>query len=153
MENNTSEWIKAVRLVRVYAYITIGAVIYGIAAAHVPFLIGHPWTTCENCSSTLWCVLVFHLFEVPPVSYNAYVAWFALKRFSPNTIDSFISQVTFAVAANIVFFAFECILLLINLKQFAPEWENWGLTSIALILLGGSGLGIYVKQKLISLPR
>lgn len=33
--------------VRIYSYINIGALIYEIAAAHIPFLIGIPWSWYE----------------------------------------------------------------------------------------------------------
>lgn len=148
-ENNLS-WEKVVWWVRLYSYITIGALIYGIAAAHIPFLIGVPWTSCEVCGSKLACVLVFHFYEVPLVSFNAFFAWYGLKRFTPGTSHNYSSLLTFAVVSNIAFFTFEIGLLLDGLRREAPLWEAIALSSIALILISGAGLGVYVKQKLIT---
>ncbi len=150
MTNNLpASWLKIKWWVTFYSYITFFAVFYGIAAAHVPFIIGHPWTSCEINGCGLCCVLVFHMYEVPLVLFNAYIAWYGLKKFSKVTITNFMSLINFAVAANFAFFTFETILLQDSIKREAPCWESIALTSVALILCGGSFLGIYVKQKLI----
>jgi hypothetical protein len=136
--------------VRLYSYITFGGILYGVAAAHLPAIFGSPWSSCEFCDCKLVCNLVFHLYEVPIVGYNAFFAWYGLKKFSSNTIHNYSSLLTFAIVANAAFFTFESILLLGNVQNNAPAWENIALSSVALILVGGAGFGIYVKQKLIS---
>jgi hypothetical protein len=136
--------------VRFYSYITFAAILYGIAAAHIPAIIGVPWSSCEFCDCKWTCVLVFHLYEVPLVAFNTFVAWYGLKRFSMGTIHNFNSLLTVNIVSNLVFFTFESILLLDSVKSSAPMWENIGLSSVALILIGGAGFGLYVKQKLIS---
>ena len=137
-------WIKF------YSYITFAAILYGIAAAHIPAIIGDPWSSCESCGCKFVCVLVFHLYEVPLVTFNIFFAWYGLKRFSVITIHNYNSLLTFAIVSNLAFFTFESILLLENVKSNAPAWESIALSSVALILVGGSGFGIFVKQKLIS---
>ena len=146
----TKEWEKIEHWVKLYSWITFGAVIYGILAAHVPFIIGHPWTTCEVCGSKLGCVLVFHLYEVPLVSFNAFIVWYGLKRFSRKTIHNYMSLLTFSVVVNIAFFTFECGLLLDGIRREQALWETLALTSVAMILIGGAGLAIYVKQLMVS---
>ena len=136
--------------VRIYSWITIGAAIYGIAAAHVPFIIGKPWTTCDGGGSVLGCVLTFHLFEAPIVLFNLFIAWYGLKRFSSETVRSYISLLTFASVFNFVFFAFEVNTLFGSLQRLAPRWETLALVSIALLLLGGAALGVFVVQRLIA---
>lgn len=136
--------------IRFYSYITFAAILSGIAAAHIPAIIGDSWSSCENCDCNLACVLVFHFFEVPLVAFNIFFAWYGLKRFSVVTIHNYNSLLTFAIVSNLAFFTFESILLLENVKSNAPAWESIALSSVALILVGGSGFGLYVKQKLIS---
>lgn len=136
--------------VRFYSYITFAAVLYGIAAAHIPAIIGVPWSSCEFCDCKLACVLVFHLYEVPLVAFNTFVAWYGLKRFSVVRVHNYNSLLTFNIVSNLVFFTFESILLLDTVKSSAPMWESIALSSVALILVGGSGFGLYVKQKLVS---
>jgi hypothetical protein len=140
----------ASRWVRIYSYIAIVAALYGIAWAHVPFIIGKPWGTCDQGGSVLGCVLTFHLFEVPTVLFNLFVAWYGLKRFSSETVRSYGSLLAFATAFNFVFFAFEANTLLSGLQRQAARWEILALASIALILVGGTALGVYVIQKLIT---
>ncbi len=150
MENTISNnGDKANKLVKIYSHITIWSVVYGVTAAHLPFFIHLPWTTCDNCSSKLGCVLLFHLFDGPLTVFNLYVGWYGLKRFALNTKAAYMSLLDFVVAVNLAFFTFESVLILSNLRMNAPAWENIALASIATMLLGGSGLGIYVKQKLI----
>lgn len=140
---------KYKKLISIYSWITIVSVIYGVLAAHLPYFINHPWTTCDHCSSKTACVLLFHLFDGPLTLFNLYVAWYGLKRFTPQTHSLYVSILTAAFTVNLVFFGFECNLLFTNLRSFAPAWENYALATITLILGGGSGLTFYVKQKLI----
>jgi len=136
-------------LVQLYSHITIWAVIYGLLVAHVPALIGHPWNTCENCISTLGCILLVHLFEAPLTLFNLYVAWYGLKRYSPAKPGLYNSLLGTVLTVNLVFFCFECIFIYINMKALGPSWENWLLASIAVMLIGSCTLAIYVKQKLL----
>ncbi|HEY6438281.1 MAG TPA: hypothetical protein VIY47_16945 [Ignavibacteriaceae bacterium] len=136
--------------IRFYSYITFAAILYGIAAAHIPAIIGESWSSCENCDCSVACVLVFHLYEVPLVAFNTFFAWYGLKRFSVITVHNYNSLLTFAIVSNLAFFTFESILLLENVRNNAPTWESIALSSVALILVGGSGFGLFVKQKLIS---
>lgn len=147
--DDQSTWRSIERLVKIYAYIAFAGVAYGVLAAHVPFIIGHPWSSCEDCTSTLACVLTYHLYEVPIVCFDAYVAWYALKRFTRNTLPQFTSLVLFGVIANVAFFTFETTLILDGLHRGAAEWETLLISSVALLLAGGSGFGIYVHQRLI----
>ena len=136
--------------VRFYSYITFAAIVYGIVAAHVPAIIGIPWSSCEFCDCKLYCVLVFHLYEVPLVAFNTYFAWYGLKRFSTQTTHNYDSLLIFSIVSSVAFFTFESLVLVENVKSDAPLWESIGLCSVALILISGAGLGLYVKQKLVS---
>lgn len=142
------EWQNVVWWVRFYSWLTLAVVLYGIAVAHVPFLIGHPWTSCEDGGSPLACVLTFHLYEVPLVTFNGFIGWFGLKRFTYATSGTFSSLLNFAVTVNLVFFTFECILLYLGIERDQPLWETLGLFSVAIALCGGSFLGMYVHQKI-----
>ena len=151
MLSETSVGLKKVEWwIRLYSYITSAAILYGIAAAHVPAIIGVPWSSCEFCNCKLVCVLVFHLYEVPLVAFNTFFAWYGFKRFSAVSIHNYNSLLTFAIVSNLSFFTFETLLLFESVKSDAPAWESIGLSSVALILVGGAGLGLYVKQKLVS---
>ena len=137
-------WIK------LYSYITFAAILYGVAAAHIPAIIGFPWSSCVTCNCKLACVLVFHLYEVPLIAFNTFFAWYGLKKFSIETIHSYNSLLTFAIVSNLAFFTFESLLLLDNVQSNAPAWESYALSSVALILIGGAGFGLYVKQRIVS---
>lgn len=95
-------------------------------------------------------MLTFHLYEVPLVCFNAFVAWYGLKRLSRATAPNFASLVSFAVMGNVAFFTFEIVLLKESLCRDAPCWELLALTSIATILVVGAGLGVFIKQLLVT---
>jgi hypothetical protein len=147
----TNSLLKSVEWwIKFYSYITFAVILYGIAAAHIPALIGTPWSSCESCDCKFDCVLIFHLYEVPLVTYNAFFAWYGLKRYSLITINNYSSLLSFSILSSTAFFTFESLLLLNNVQKGAPAWENYALTSVAGILVSGAGLGVYVKQKLVS---
>lgn len=151
MVTDTSSLFKKVEWwVKLYSYITFAAILYGVAAAHIPAIIGFPWSSCESCDCKLACVLVFHLYEVPLVAFNTFFAWYGLKKFSIGTIHNYNSLLTFAIVSNLAFFTFESLLLVDNIKSNAPARESYALSSVALILIGGAGFGLYVKQKIVS---
>ena len=122
-------------------------VIYGIAAAHIPAIIGHPWTTCDEGGTG--CVVTIHLFDGSMTVLNILMVWYGLWRFSPIRVRSFLALMLSGVGVNLVFFSFECHLIFQSFERAAPAWEIIALYSIALLLLGGVVLGIYVIAKLV----
>jgi|GEM_PF-1031750 len=145
----TEAWASAERAVTLYSWLIIAAAVYGILAAHVPFLIGHPWTTCDPYLDPLGCVLTFHFWEVPIVLYLAGFAWYGLKGLRSHAARySSLFSLTFTALA--VFALFEITLILDSFKRDAPCWETAALFSIATILMAGIGIGIYVRLKLTS---
>lgn len=148
MTQNVASLQKLHRLVRIYSWVTVVAVVYGIGAAHVPFLINMPWSSCTVCGSTLGCVLVFHLFEVPIVSFHAFLAWYGLKRYTTTTLPVYSAMISVAIAANLAFTVFEIGLLLDGLRRDNPLWETILLVSVTLTLLGGAALAAYVSVQL-----
>jgi hypothetical protein len=135
------------KLINFYSHLTIGSIIYGLIAAHLA-IFGLKWSSCDNCSSSLMCYLSFHLFGAPICLFNLYVSWFGLRKYSTLTKGFYITLLDNAFTANLVYFAFECNLIYTKLIMTAPMWENIVLSSIAIILVSGCGLSVYVKQKL-----
>lgn len=137
-------------LVRVFCFVILGGAIVGLGAAHLPWIIGNPWSTCRVGGSQLGCALLFHLYEVPLVLMNLFVVWYGLKRFSAGTQIQFAALVSFMVVANAAFFTYEATLLSDSLLRNAPYWENLSLALVMVILLSGCVFGIYVVHKLIA---
>ena len=136
--------------VRLYSYITAGAIIYGLAAAHVPFIIGTSWSFCEVSGCKLGCVLALHLYEAPLTIFNGFVAWYGLRRFSQDKVHNYMSLLMFTVIANVAFFTFEAQLIVDILRREGPLWESLTTSSLALMFIGGAGLAVYVYQKLVT---
>lgn len=136
-------------LVRVFSWVILGGALIGLAAAHLPWIIGEPWSTCRVAGSQLGCALLFHLYEAPLVVMNLVVVWYGLKRFSDSRVFPFMALVAFMVVANAAFLTFEASLLMDSLRRGAPNWENHALALVMLILLTGCIFGIYVIMRLI----
>ena len=62
---------------------------------------------------------------------------------------SFLLLLVIGVAVNLVFFSFECSLIFDSFDRNAPTWEIVALFSIAILLLGGACLGIFLVLKLV----
>lgn len=141
------KWSNLFGWVQFYSYLTIGVVIYGILAAHIPAIIGHPWTSCDT--GGVGCIITFHLFDVPMVLFNIFLSWYGLKKFSSSRATSFLALLLVGVGINFVFFLFEVNLIFASFNRAAPLWEIIALYSIAIFLLGGAFLGVYIIQKLV----
>ena len=137
------------KLVAFYSRITIWAAVYGVLVAHGPYFFGINWSTCNNCRTTLGCVILIHLLDIPPCLFNLYTAWYCLKRYTANTQSLYLSLLSAAVGVNIAFFYCECIFTYSALRSSAPAWEIIGTGSIALIVLASCAMIIYIKQTLI----
>lgn len=143
----TQEWASAERAITLYSWLILGAVVYGILAAHVPFLIDHPWTTCDSYADQLGCVLTFHFFEVPIIVYMTAFAVYGLRGLREHArIYAALVNVTLSVLS--VFALFEVILILDSFQRGAPTWEIAALFSIGTLLIAGVGIGIYTRMKL-----
>lgn len=145
--NTKIEWSNIEWWVHFYAYITLAVVIYGILAAHVPAIIGHPWTTCDE--GGVGCIVTIHLFDVSMTLFNSLLVWYGLWRFSSIRVNSFLLLLVIGVAVNFVFFSFECSLIFDSFDRNAPTWEIVALFSIAILLLGGACLGTFLVLKLV----
>ena len=137
-------------LVRVFSWVILGGAVVGLGAAHIPWVIGEPWSTCRVAGSQLGCALLFHLYEAPLVAMNLFVVWYGLSRFTGLNAPRFAALVTFMVVANAAFVTFEASLLMDSLRRGAPNWENYALALVMVILITGCVFGIYVVHRLIS---
>jgi D-arabinono-1,4-lactone oxidase len=132
---------------RLISVLTLSVVGLGLAAAHVPFLIGDPWSSCK-IEAELGCVLTYHLYEVPIVLFQVYFAWFGLRRLTAETVDTFRLLLTGSMLLNAVFALFEATLLLDSLKRGAPTWEIWTLAGLLSVLWSGVFIDLFVLNKL-----
>lgn len=141
-----------VKLVKLYSWITFVAILYGICWAHIPALMGTPWDSCNGACSRLWCILTFHLYEVPIVIFGAYLGWYGLTQFSTYTMGKYRSLLLFSATLNSCFVTFEIISAQGAMMRNSPEWELIGLLSLSAVLIGGVGLTIYLHQRLVPQP-
>lgn len=135
------------RLARWFSLVAVAVVLYGLAAAHVPFLIGTPWTTCKM-DQELPCVLAFHLYEVPIVLFQAGFAWYGLARLTRATVGTYRVLLSGSTLLNAVFGLFETTLLLDTIKAGGPTWEALALTSLVVFFQVGVFFGLFLLNKL-----
>ena len=137
-------------LVRIFCYVILGGALVGLAAAHLPWIIGHPWSNCRVSGNQLGCSLLFHLYGVPLVVMNLVMVWYGLMRFSTRTLFQFGALVSFMVVANAAYLTLETFLLIDLLRRGAPNWESLTLVLVSIILIVGCAFGIYVVHRLIT---
>lgn len=144
----------ATRWIKLYGWVVVVASLYGITIAHLPVILGHPWTVCQiDGAGSLPCVLTIHLYDAVLTILLLLFGWYSLKRATPDRVEVYLSLLVFALVIEMAFFTFEIVELLWNFHNQAAAWENWIIASIALILLGGFMLGVYVHLKVSSLSR
>jgi len=138
------------KLVRIFCWVILSGAVMGLAAAHVPWIVGEPWSTCQTSGSHLGCELLYHLYGAPLVIMNLVVVWYGMKRLTSNTVFQFGALVLFMVVANASFFTFEVSLAIELVNRGAPQWESLTLAGISIILLTGCTFGVYLTHRLIT---
>jgi D-arabinono-1,4-lactone oxidase len=143
----TPAWASAERIIKVYSWLMLASVVYGIGAAHLPFIIGHPWTTCDGFESPTGCAVTFHVWEVPVVTYLATFGVMGLHRLRQR-VQLYSALLDFTLALLAIFALFEILLILDSFQRGAPTWEIVALYSVCGMMLVGVGLGLYTRVKL-----
>jgi D-arabinono-1,4-lactone oxidase len=136
------QWEKVERFARFYSWLTLGAVLFGVAVAHKVLFTGESWTTCGDDP---YCTLAFHLHEVPFIAFITWVAIYGLVRLTRATAHRYDALVAFANVVQLVFALFEILLLLDSLRREAPVAESVLLALVAAVLLVGAGLGLALR--------
>jgi D-arabinono-1,4-lactone oxidase len=144
---NEAEWQSLKRWAVLYSWLSAFGFGWGVLLAHFyPVVLGRPWTTCED--GGLGCKLAFHLFDVPMVAFNVYVIYFGLRGLFRATSRRYLLLLGFANIANLAFFTFEMTVLQGSIARQAPLSEILSLSSVGVLLLGGSVMGFFVQVKL-----
>ena len=152
MEKDTNQAILG--WIRFYGYVVLAAAIYGIIAAHVPVILGHQWSVCLiDGAVSIPCVLTIHLYDASLTFTTLFFSWYSLKKASVAKLTQYRTFLLSIIALELAFFTFESEELLWNFHNHAHLWENILISSIAIILLGGALLGMYVNHKVITLSQ
>jgi len=121
----------------------VGAVIVG---AHFFPLIGKPWSTCLAGGTgpvDLWCVLLFHLYEVPLVALVAYNAYWGFTQLTRAKLPYYVCLTALQLVMLFMFATFESPIVLAALARPAPTREIVVLYFAFTGMIAGSGLGFY----------
>ena len=121
----------------------IGCVLTG---AHFFPLIGKPWSTCLANGTGLvdgWCVLFFHLCEVPFIALFAYHAYVGFTRLTRAKLPYYACLTAFQVVMLVMYATFESKIILDALARPAPTREIVVLYSACVGMIAGSVLGFY----------
>lgn len=138
------------RYIRFYGYFILAGGIYGIAISHIPVILGHQWSVCmiEGVVS-IPCVLTIHLYDGSLAFFLLFFSWYSLKKATLSKISQYLNLLIFVIAIEIAFFTFEAVELIWNFHNQSPSWENYIIGSIAIVLLIGFLIGIYINQRIL----
>jgi hypothetical protein len=142
-------WLSAERAVTMFSWLLAASALYAILAAHLPSLLGHPWTSCQppQTASPRGCMIAYHLLEAPYILYLLFLSWSGFKRLRPQP-SKYAVLLSFGIALLAVFELFQFIQILDDLRRSAPHWEVLALYSFATLMVLGIVLGLYTRIKL-----
>lgn len=142
----SSEWTRLTRWVKLYSWVQVAFLGCVIVGAHFFPLIGKPWSTCLSGGMGPvdgWCVLFFHLYEVPLAALFAYHAYFGFTQLTGAKLPYYVCLTAFQMVMLFVFATFESKIVLDALARPAPTREIVVLYSAITGMIAGSGLGFY----------
>ncbi len=131
------EWQRLTRLITLYSWAQVAFLALLIGSLHALPLIGMHWSSClvqATGATDWWCVLFFHLYEIPLVVLFSYHAYFGFTKITPATLPYYTFLTLFQLVMLFVFVTFESRTLLDAMAHDAPTWE------IAVIFGGCAGM-------------
>ncbi|NOT73612.1 MAG: FAD-binding protein [Cyclobacteriaceae bacterium] len=134
-----------------YSYSIVAFCVVGVTFVHIPPAMGYDWSSYKIfCDSWVWGSLVIHFFETPVIFFNLYVAYFGLKKLTPETRENYLSLLSSSFTTNFGFFTIECVQLFFSFPNHAAGWEKTTYVSIVVLMLGALIFLLYVKNLLLN---
>jgi hypothetical protein len=142
----SGEWSRLTRWIKLYSWAQVAFLGCLIVGAHFFPLIGKPWSTCRSGGAGPvdgWCVLFFHLYEVPLAVLFAYHAYFGFTQLTRAKLPYYVCLTALQLVMLFVFATFESKIVLDALARPAPTREIVVLYFAFTGMIAGSGLGFY----------
>lgn len=164
----SEEWQTATRWITFMCMIILGGIFLGLAAAHLPAIMGDPWSSCDAYNETTkegfkqrsGCIFAYHLIQVPIflllVFFTCYGFYISCKTVPYGTslsamrrhIYNFHSIFTMTLSFGMIFALIEVNFVFDSFRRAAPTWETGLLIFLSSTLEISISLGIVVLFKL-----
>jgi hypothetical protein len=139
------EWDSLTRWIKLYSWAQVAFLAILVGSLHFFPLIGKPWSSCLVHGATdWWCVLFFHLYEIPLVVLFAYHACVGFAQVTRARLPYYTFLTLFQLLMLFIFLTFESKTMLDGLTRQVPTWEVVVIFSGCTGMLVNSVFGFYV---------
>jgi len=134
-------WEGLTRWIKLYSWAQVLFLAILVGSLHFFPLIGKQWSSClahGTGATDWWCVLFFHLYEIPFVALFAYHAYFGFARLTRAKLPYYAFLTLFQLVMLVVFLTFESKTLLDGLARQVPTWE--------IVVIFGGCVGMIINS-------
>jgi hypothetical protein len=136
-------WESLTRWIKLYSWAQVAFLTILVGSLHFFPLIDLHWSSClahGTGATDWWCVLFFHLYEIPFVVLFAYHAYFGFAQITRAKLPHYTFLTIFQLVMLVVFLTFESKTMLDCLAHRAPTWE--------LVVIFGGCVGMMINSLL-----
>lgn len=164
----SEEWRTATRWIMALCLLVFFGSFFGVGAAHLPAIMGHPWSSCEAYNNVTkegfkqrgGCIFAYHLIQVPIfllfMFFSLYGFYISCKTVPYGTSLSamrahtynFHSIFTMTMSIAMVFALIEVDFVFDSFRRAAPTWETGLLIVLSSTLESSVTFGLVVLFKL-----
>jgi hypothetical protein len=140
-------WSSLTLWIKLYSWAQVAFLAVLVGSLHFFPLIGKQWSSClahGTGATDWWCVLFFHLYEIPFALLFAYHAYFGFAKVTRAKLPYYTFLTLFQLVMLVVFLTFETKTLLDGLAKQVPAWEIIVVYGGCVGILVDSLLGFYV---------
>ena len=139
------EWESLTRWIKLYSWAQVAFLAILVGSLHFFPIIGKQWSSCLVQGVTdWWCVLFFHLYEIPFVVLFAYHAYVGFAEVTRAKLPYYTFLTLFQLVLLIVFLTFETKTMIDGLTRQVATWEIVVIFSGCVGMIINSILGTYV---------
>ena len=140
-------WESLTLWIKLYSWAQVAFLTLLVGSLHFFPLIGKQWSSClahGTGATDWWCVLFFHLYEIPFVVLFAYHAYFGFAQITRAKLPYYTFLTLFQVVMLIVFLTFESKTMIDGFAHQVPTWEIVVVFGGCVGMIVNSVLGFYV---------
>ncbi|MEP7123390.1 MAG: hypothetical protein ABJE95_20860 [Byssovorax sp.] len=138
-------WDVLTRWIKLYSWAQVLFLAILVGSLHVFPILGMHWSSCLVHDTTdWWCVLFFHLYEIPFVVLFAYHAYVGFTQVTRAKLPYYTFLTLFQLVMLVVFLTFESKTMIDGLTRQVASWQIITIFAGCVGMIINSILGCYV---------